>query len=570
MASRREFLQTAAAAAFPAPLARAAESVYLADFDKCLPASALARGPQPRRWRLLSYESDNARGFLLVAGQNTDAPEIRYRFSQKGWHAVSIGLCTLGHLEHTSVQIRLKSDRTFCVLNHTQYSKPDARRRIDDFFWKYADVTGEELVIRTLKRGPVWDGAWIAYLKLTPLSEAEVAEVKRDRARKDTRRLYAHNDAFTYAARVGTSTAGEIAREIEPLRDTDFSRLYWEVGDGDNLYYPSKLAPAITGALMKDPHRLADKLHQESHVAYERNGIHPAKVAIEAAHSLGLEFHACWRPAGFHYPPPHEDRNPNGLYDQHPEWRSRDRLGRPTPRLSYAYPGVRNFALSMFREVAGYPVDGVCLLYNRRPPFLEYEEPVVNSFKKQFGQDPRQLDERDERWLRHRAGVMTQFHRDLRAALPRKVQISAIVLAGAQENLYNALDVEGWVREGLVDTIIPYTNAPRIDSAADSWLDPKDYEFFLRVTRGTSCKMALSLLPRKMSPEEYRRRAKMHYDAGVENLFFWDTFERNDFSPSWSALRRLGHREEVGKPLERPHSMLRKVGDWDLSYATPG
>jgi hypothetical protein len=61
----------------------------------------------------------------------------------------------------------------------------------------------------------------------------------------------------------------------------------------------------------------------------------------------------------------------------------------------------------------------------------------------------------------------------------------------------------------------------------------------------------------------------------VEHLFFWD--RGGGYGRTWDTLCRLGHREELetwsrsGEPeLERPGSTLRKLGDWDVSYVTPG
>lgn len=139
------------------------------------------------------------------------------------------------------------------------------------------------------------------------------------------------------------------------------------------------------------------------------------------------------------------------------------------------------------------------------------------------------------------------------------------------------MDVESWVWEGLVDAIIPYTSVPRLNSGADSWTDPGDARFFQRITRGTSGRLALNLMPRQVDAEDYRKRAHALYEAGIEHLFFWDTNSRNDFSTSWNALRRLGRRKELqswvgqGSPsLERPGSTLIRLEDWDLSYMTPG
>ena len=133
------------------------------------------------------------------------------------------------------------------------------------------------------------------------------------------------------------------------------------------------------------------------------------------------------------------------------------------------------------------------------------------------------------------------------------------------------------MREGLVDAIIPYTSVSRLNSGAESWTAPGDARFFQRITRGTSCRLALNLMPRQVDAEAYRKRAHALYEAGIEHLFFWDTNARNDFSTSWNALRRLGRREELqswvgqGAPsLERPGSTLTRLGDWDLSYMTPG
>jgi len=84
-------------------------------------------------------------------------------------------------------------------------------------------------------------------------------------------------------------------------------------------------------------------------------------------------------------------------------------------------------------------------------------------------------------------------------------------------------------------------------------------------------------MPRQVDAEDYRKRAHALFAGGIEHLFFWDPNSRNDFSTSWNALRRLGQREELqswarqGSPgLGRPGSTLTRLGDWDLSYVTPG
>ena len=67
--------------------------------------------------------------------------------------------------------------------------------------------------------------------------------------------------------------------------------------------------------------------------------------------------------------------------------------------------------------MVGYGVDGVGLLYNRRPPLLEYEPPIVDGFKAEYGEDPRELPDDDPRWLRYRARTLTQFMHEVRKAM---------------------------------------------------------------------------------------------------------------------------------------------------------
>jgi uncharacterized lipoprotein YddW (UPF0748 family) len=175
---------------------------------------------------------------------------------------------------------------------------------------------------------------------------------------------------------------------------------------------------------------------------------------------------------------------------------------------------------------------------------------------------------------------MTQFMREVRDAMDgeaqrqgrRKIEVSAIVMGNEDENLYYALDLKAWIDEGLVDLIIPYTSAPRLDSSAVAWTDARDVEHFVSLTKGTSCRLAMSILPRQQSPEDYRRMAALVYGAGADELFFWDC------DPGRSeSFRRLGHKEDIaawtraGEPsLSSPTMSIRKLGDWDLSYRTPG
>ena len=326
------------------------------------------------------------------------------------------------------VLARLSGDTTPTMLT-AQAGHPDRGHdlRIVDLYWRSADLTDQQLVLGQ----PQWQtapvdavGAWrseivrIAYVKLVPLTDAEVDEAQAERRRSDTRRLFAHQDAHGPHYLWRLTDAEGIRREIEPYRHTDFARMYWEAGEGDISYYFSKIARWCTFDEAEDFARVGDRLHAESWRAFRDVGVDPFDVAIEHCHDAGLEIHASYRVAGFWYPPPIDHFNLGDTFAAaHPEWRGQDRDGQTTPRIAYSYPEVRAYVVSLLREMAERPIDGVCLLYNRRMPLVEYEPPVVAAFQREYGLDPHALPADDERWLRFRARELTQFMREVRQAM---------------------------------------------------------------------------------------------------------------------------------------------------------
>jgi len=584
------------------------EPIYLADFDRCQPSSALDRSWTPHQWRLIDFVSKHAKGTLIASNQITGVPDVTYSIRQRGWYAIYFGLLSLD--TESRVQVRLKRDPVFSVLTpndmtETQTDWVDLQfgnhkyrsDGIEDLFWKYAELSGDDaVVIRQLKvqfvpgdpdaNGNSFTPSTLGYIKLVPLSESEVQALQADRSRRDTRRLFATDDANSVAGFFDMKTEDDIRRQLEPYRDTDFSRMYWEAGMGDLTYYPSKIGTLLTFEWRKGFSRRYERLIAEGYGGLQKRGVDPFRVALDYCREIGLEFHASYRVGGFHWPSPEDEWRVNGLYDRHPEWRCLDRQGRSTPRLSYAFPGVRKYVLSLFQEmVTNYPLDGVCVLYNRRMPILGYEAPLADGFRAKHGIDPRTLPESDPRWLAHSAEVLTGFMRDLRQLMReeekrqsrRPIGITTLVLGSREENYGYGMDLEAWVKEGLIDTLVPYTSVAGGSSLPRSWEDTRAAEYFINLTKGTPCLLSLNLMPRNVPPEEYKRRAHALYQAGAESLFLWDTYQRANFDRSWSTVSRLGHREELadwhaqGSPkVAKPHSPLTQLGDWDMAYRTPG
>ena len=572
-------------------------SVYITDLSRCQPESALSAEPKRRAWHVQPYETADLSGNLLSAGEETAAPEVSVGLTLSGWHRIFVGV----YPEHRglgAVELKLSEDPCFTNLNmgpDWTDSNPHGHN-IHELMWKDADLTGQELFIRQVctPTGSADEPAAVscertklAYIRLAPMSEDLVRDMERERQRTDTRRLFAHNDAHGYLYLYGTATEAAVRNEIEPYRHTDFSRLYWECGAGDSMFYLGQVGRLPTCDGVEDFDRQGDRLHAECWRSFRDQQLDPFVVALEAAHEMGLSFHASYRPAGFFYPAPLEQWNPGSLYFTRPDLRMVGKDGQTAPRISYAFADTRRFVIRLLLEVAQHPVDGICMLYNRRPPLVDYEPPLVEGFIAAHGEDPRQLADDDPRWLAYRSVALTEFHRELRESLDElareqgreRIAVSACVL-NREENFRNGLDLESWIEEGLIDTLIPYTDLPGLDSMGMAWEDEDAVRHFVELVEGTDCRLALNVMPRHMPPETFGRKAASLYAQGVENLFFWDSAGpsgRAHFGASWSGLRNLGHRAEIEKWLEdgapgfrQISTPLRKVGEYDLTYQTPG
>ena len=578
--------------------------IYLTDMEKCQPSSAVSREPRRFAWNSVQYKTKQFSGMLLFAGEETEAPVVTYTLNVEGWHDVYIGMFNGASRPYLSqrLPVKLTSDPGFSELTlPTPSDQPwgvptddlDRGLRIHDVFFKTADLTDQDIIFEHPRQLVVPDSqeygnrcetVWIMYVKLVPLSDSDVETLVADRCRPDTKRLFAYNDSWCVAwGRHAPAGAEVVHSHLEPYRHSDFSRIYFDGVHADLCSYFTKVGRMWTHEHFRpeDHVRTGDRLFVDTWSEYVEKRIDPFQIAVDFAHEIGLEFHACCRLGwGLFYWPPHWDAvNRGGFWDRYPEWRSIHRDGSTGSAMSFAFPGVRQFMRELICEMAQYPVDGVCMLFNRQPPWVDYEAPLVEGFLTEYGEDPRDLNDRDPRWLSYRATVVTEFmkelHRDLESVAKKRnrgkpIELSAWVLGSLEENLYYGLDLKAWVDQGLVDTLVPYTSAERLFSWQMAWEEPKDVQAWLSLIQDKGCKLALNVMPRDMSATQYRRKAHALYDAGVEHLAFWDTPISGVASP---VLKCLGHRDEIaawsvaGEPEDlSTFQILESLGDWDLSF----
>jgi len=283
---------------------------------------------------------------------------------------------------------------------------------------------------------------------------------------------------------------------LDACKACGWSKVYWRVFDGGRSCYKSELLRAM-GRWDDDsfwnPQSHADKallqrftpgMSSEKRAellkkfdALDYNTFDTLAAAVRYGHEIGLEIHT-WLSIN-------EDDHGWGLRSEfskkHPEFRWRKLDGQAYhSQLSFAFPEVRQYKLALLKELLAYDIDGFFFDWIRTGDVRDnpqtdaegvadygYEDPLVEGFKKEFADDPANIPNGDERWVRMRAEPQTEFMRAAHKLIrshPRRLPISAMVghpwhYRGEQNKIDGnlrglLLDVPTWARDGLVDSVV--------------------------------------------------------------------------------------------------------------------
>jgi len=270
--------------------------------------------------------------------------------------------------------------------------------------------------------------------------------------------------------------------------------------------------------------------------ALAETGMDYFQIQLDRCRHHGIEMLACLRM---------NDRHGNSVhaqfYKDHPEWRIPEKSG----GLDYKHEGVRKTVLAFIEEVlAKYDVDGIEFDYMRWCHVFRPAEAVENAhFLTDFTRKARALLE-EAAGARGREGLL------LGVRVPQTLEECAAL----------GFDVETWIKEGLVDYVVPsdffYT---------DFNTKVEDY---VKLTEGADCKIYPAIHPilcqqndnRLMTLANYRAAAHNFYARGAAGIspfnymYSWDKRRNPAYIGSglmWPAalgyLRELRDPEKVGK-----------------------
>jgi len=283
---------------------------------------------------------------------------------------------------------------------------------------------------------------------------------------------------------------------LDACKACGWSRIYWRVLDGGRSLYASSLlnpmgkwdedsfwspkGDADRALVKRYSSNMTDAQRAEfvkKFDALDYGKFDSFRSALDYGHKIGLQIHA-WVSIN-------EDDHGWGLQSRfskaHPEfrWQGRNRK-KYHSQLSFSFPQVREYKLQILEELlAKYDLDGLFLDWirtgdvrdnpqNDRNGVADYGYEMASSFRKRFGKDPEKLANDDAEWVRFRAERQTEFMRQVRnLATKRRPGLPIAALVGhpwhyrgeidkIDGNLRGLLlDVPAWVKEKLVDALVP-------------------------------------------------------------------------------------------------------------------
>ncbi len=391
--------------------------------------------------------------------------------------------------------------------------------------------------------------ASLAYVKLVPLSNDEQAAAEADRAQDKTRNLVATINGQSYFHVAQFDRPEHILNQVALYRHSDVAKVQWAVCYGAATNFPSHTPgtrflgndrTALANGLFLDNDYLRGQYQMRTTLlSLAAAGQTPENIAAQAVHQMGLKFDLMFRlgiTCGVAQMP---FLSADGLE----ECRQVTRDGTLVSKASYAYPRVQKLMLGLIREATqAFDADGINLCFVRGPHFLQCEQPVADALREKYRVDPATVAADDPRWGQVRASFMTEFLRQARPVLDevgkqKKKRLTLSVWVWPQDQktwlgatpLEEGLDVAGWIRAGLLDSVICQEGIDRQ---------------YLELGKQHHCPFILFTGYRgenAMSP----RTVAAAYAAGVDRFAQWDTDLTQISTDQWNWLRRIGHRHEM-------------------------
>lgn len=527
------------------------------------------------KWQRVPYEIEEVTGEMLLAGECTEPKPLTFRLNVTGWH--KIFLCFVNMRSDNYVYFKLTDDEAYCGVKNIALGSPRTWCNTEfaqEIYWKCADMTGQELTIDkphdTLK-----NAACLAWVKLVPMTDAEVAQYRDSRSGLGDKCVHFHFDEDRNLEDSVDSFDGLLAQEAQ-LIGTDIGECSFEI----SFDYDSVIDADYV------PIRQIDKIWNRKDLLFQKNKEEAYRKRIALLHSGGIKAYAANRMSVCSFHTPYDLKTWNSSFaEAHPQYYCRMRDGSTVNVCSYAYSEVRQHMIDMYREHMKYGFDGVTMIF-MRGLHVAFEPPVIERFHELYPDvDPFTLAMSDERLNGVWCEIMTTFLREFREALPG-VRVNAVTGFSPDTVRNMGIDVKTWAKEGLVDCILQghmeiyedldgcLKDDGTIDLAAYCKLIRKKQ--IIRRRHGNSFDMvkegakkyleicqpygvdfaAVITWPRLIPYDKYSDYANELRQLGVEKFFCWNSNQVVWNLPELHTASMLGHDSLFESELSRYYKVI--------------
>ncbi len=417
--------------------AAARETVLLTDTAAFAPKGVVSAEASPTMWRKVD-DPDSPSGWRLEADHTVVAPDIELPLNVKGIYDVAIGVFMPDSLT-SGVHVRADNEPYFFFIKGWCDEKYPAYH---ETLYQTMDCTGRKLIFRQANAVR----AYITHVKLVP--RETIPELPR--ATKQTLGLSCtFHDYYFYGQRQGDVTSEAVVKAHELC---GFTELVFCCGRSV-LCYETKVGT---------PHKTEKARPRTALLARCAREQRPLGKALAAANDRGIKLSGRLS-MNCHYHGTYENALTSQFVLDNPHMHAKRRDGSvDNHRMCYGYPEVRAERIAILREMVELGCDHLFLDCRRYMPMTQWGDPLVESFQKEYGFDPKALKETDDlwpTWLRHRAGFFTMVLRDLKKTLAEigrddvtvTIRVHAVPLA---ETLVQGAELDVFVKEGLVDRIV--------------------------------------------------------------------------------------------------------------------
>ena len=343
--------------------------------------------------------------------------------------------------------------------------------------------------------------------KPVQLSDEHLAAAGRDR------RIIINYDTISGDRDFGGRDPAELVKwkfHVIDAAGVQIDSVWWCWGEGNQSPWPSSIMPLYDS---------------EGYRRWKEQGIDIAAIFAEESRKRGIEAFYNYRINGSDNDLGPFSKLPMKL--KHPEWLIHTWPG-PVGLWNYAIPEVRRYKLSILREIAErFDYDGISLDFARVCPVLPPGKAWANRDK------------------------MNDFMREFRAItrqVARKRGRPLLIGARIPENLegcrFDGLDIETWVREGLVDVLALGIRNFDVDIAA-----------FRRIVAGTHVKLYPSVDDHHASDgyatppiDIYRGVAANWWRQGADGIQTFNFNHAPDFPFRGVWKTHLQAYREIGSP----------------------